>query len=670
MVNPCVELETIMDFFERQDRARRNTKWLVLYFVAAVACIVVGLYLVFAGIFLRDRLGEDLNLAGLWHPQLFLGVTAGTCLVVLFGSFYKMAELRRGGSAVAEMLGGQRIASNTNDLDERKVLNVVEEMALASGMAVPPVYLLPEESINAFAAGHSANDAVIGVTRGCVKLLSRDELQGVVAHEFSHILNGDMRLNLRLMGVIFGILCLAVVGRVLLYSGTRRHYRLGARSNGKGGNPLPLIGIALIIIGSIGVFFGRLIQAAVSRQREFLADAAAVQFTRNPEGIGGALKKIGGLVHGSRLESAHASEASHLFFGNALGSSFAGLLATHPPLDQRIKAIDPHFDGKFPRVEVTAASRAAAQPPPLVDVAMLHSALNTASMKRPSLRADTVLRQTGSPQPTHLAAATAWRESLPERLLDAVHDPARATLVTYALLLSDDESVRESQLSLIEQELSAGERAEVEQIAQEAAVVSSGTRLPLVELCIPALRELTPVSYAAFRATVRKLIEADQAMDLFEYALEKCLDRHLAPTFQPGRRSVIQYYSLTPLLEDIARVLSLLARVGHDSDEAAAQAYAEAVRSLGLTPFDRPPLSAGESTLAHADAAFEKLAQTTPVIKKRFLQAAAHAVASDGELTSREGEMLRAIADAVDCPIPPFIELNRGLESPGGEKQG
>ena len=191
-----------MDFFERQDRARRNTKWLVLYFVAAVACIVLGLYLVFAGIFLRDQF-ERFGPSGFWQPQLFLGVAAGTCLVVLFGSLFKMAELRRGGSAVAEMLGGQRIPPNTDDLDERKLLNIVEEMALASGMAVPPVYLLPDEGgINAFAAGHTPNDAVIGVTRGCVKLLNRDELQGVIAHEFSHILNGDMRLNLRLMGVI------------------------------------------------------------------------------------------------------------------------------------------------------------------------------------------------------------------------------------------------------------------------------------------------------------------------------------------------------------------------------------------------------------------------------------------------------------------------------------
>jgi len=650
-----------MDFFERQDRARRNTKWLVLYFVAAVACIILGIYLVFAGIFLRDqyaRLGPE----GFWQPQLFLGVTVGTCLVVLFGSLFKMAALRRGGPAVAEMLGGRRIASNTHDLDERKVLNVVEEMALASGMAVPPVYLLPDEDgINAFAAGHSPNDAVIGVTRGCVKLLNRDELQGVIAHEFSHIFNGDMRLNLRLMGVIFGILCLAVVGRVLLLSGSRRAHRMGARSEGKGGNPLPLIGLALIVIGSIGVLFGRLIQAAVSRQREFLADAAAVQFTRNPDGIAGALKKIGGLVQGSRMETAHASEASHLFFGNAVRVGFTGLMATHPPLDERIRAIDPHFDGKFPVVTVIpgeahppdvagfasappprrAASRAPAVPPPIPVAASLH--------------------RVGAPQAVHLEAATAWRESLPELLVTALHEPEHAPLVVFALLLSRDEAVRARQLELIHRERSSDASALTEELFNQVSTMTVLARLPLAELSVSALRELSLEQYAAFRSLSRQLIEADRQIDLFEYALEKCLDRHLAPVFEATPRAVVQFYSITPLLEDIARVLSLLARVGHTEEATAARAYADAVGSLGSAGAGLFMFPAAQAGLSHADVALKKLAEATPAIKKQFLQAAALAVASDGELAAREGEMLRAIADAVDCPIPPFVELHRAV---------
>jgi len=315
-----------MDFFERQDKARKKTKLLVFYFILAVAALIVAVYfaalLIFSGVQAQQHrnFGESPQFA-LWNPQLFLGVAGGVLAVVLIGSGYKTVALAQGGSAVSEMMGARLVSPNTNDPDERKLLNVVEEMAIASGVPVPHVYVMDEEDgINAFAAGHKPGDATITVTRGCVKILSRDELQGVIGHEFSHILNGDMRLNLRLMGIIFGILCLAIIGRVLLQTA-----RVGGR--GRGQNPLPLLGLLLLVIGYIGVFFGRLIQAAVSRQREFLADASSVQFTRNPGGITGALKKIGGLGEtGSRLSHAHAEELSHMFFGNGVSEPFIGLL--------------------------------------------------------------------------------------------------------------------------------------------------------------------------------------------------------------------------------------------------------------------------------------------------------------------------------------------------------
>ena len=306
-----------MDFFARQDKARKKTKLLVFYFVVAVILIVVVNYLVallvFAGVQSRqhhdDRYEQTPPLV-LWNPQVFLGASLITLAIVSIGSAVKISQLAGGGSIVAESMGGRLVNSNTTDPDERKLLNVVEEMAIASGVPMPKVYVLDnEEGINAFAAGHTTGDAAVAVTRTCMAKLSRDELQGVIGHEFSHILNGDMRLNIQLMGVLFGILCLATVGRILLY----------ARSGSRDKNPLPLIGIALLIIGSVGVFFGRLIQAAVSRQREFLADASSVQFTRNPAGLSGALQKVGG--YGSRIWSPNAPDAGHLFFGNAISDA-------------------------------------------------------------------------------------------------------------------------------------------------------------------------------------------------------------------------------------------------------------------------------------------------------------------------------------------------------------
>ncbi|HSY43287.1 MAG TPA: M48 family metallopeptidase, partial [Candidatus Acidoferrum sp.] len=338
-----------MDFFEQQARAHRKTKWLVIYFVLAVAAMIAVIYacmiLVFAGAESHHHRYDDSYDQqapfSLWNSQIFFGVSFAVIVIVGAGSAYKTAALSAGGSAVSELMGGRLIATNTTDPNERKLLNVVEEMAIASGVPMPQVYVMDQENgINAFAAGHKPGDATVTVTRGCIRLLSRDELQGVIGHEFSHILNGDMRLNLRLMGTIFGILCLAIIGRILLQT-----------ARGREKNPLPIVGLILVIVGYIGVFFGRLIQAAVSRQREFLADASSVQFTRNPAGITGALKKIGGLgTMGSRLDHAHAEEMSHMFFGNGVSEPFIGLLETHPPLADRIRIFEPTFDGNFPIV--------------------------------------------------------------------------------------------------------------------------------------------------------------------------------------------------------------------------------------------------------------------------------------------------------------------------------
>ncbi|MFQ5793071.1 MAG: M48 family metallopeptidase [Acidobacteriota bacterium] len=343
-----------MDFFDHQDRAHRNTRWLVFYFVCAVILIICSVYVaVSAALFgFRERLHAGAAFAP-WDLDRFLWIATATLTIVAVGSLYKIYALSEGGEAVARWLGGRPIDPNTQVLKERQLLNVVEEMAISSGVPVPSVFLLEESGINAFAAGFAPADAVIGVTRGAMELLSRDELQGVMAHEFSHILNGDMRLNLRLMGVLNGILVIAVVGYMILRGG-----RFSSRRR-DGGTAIVLLGVALLVIGWVGVFFGKLIKAAVSRQREFLADASAVQFTRNPDGIAGALKKIGGLVHGSRIDNARAEEASHFFFSDgayrSLGQkpppSRLQFMATHPPLTDRIRRIDPSFDGKYPAVE-------------------------------------------------------------------------------------------------------------------------------------------------------------------------------------------------------------------------------------------------------------------------------------------------------------------------------
>ncbi len=640
-----------MDFFERQDKARRKTKLLVFYFIVAICLLILSSYAAVFAIFGRKEVIDSFGEASftLWQPDLFLWSVLGTLSVISIGSVAKTLELSRGGSAVAQMLDGRLINSNTIEADERKLLNVVEEMSIASGIPVPQVYLLENEAgINAFAAGHSTGDAAIGVTRGGMRLLSRDQLQGVIGHEFSHILNGDMRLNLRLMGLIFGILCLTVVGRVLI------------RTRGKK-NPLPLLGLALIVIGFVGVFFGRLIQAAVSRQREFLADAASVQFTRNPGGLAGALKKIGGLVLGSKLDAPHAQEASHLFFANGLRIAASGFMATHPPLEERILALDPAFDGKFPEVAPESAAPPPpipSQPPPLPPPLPIfpQSGAAGSGIIGAVVAAQAVLPDVGQVTTRHLKYAADLQRSLPQALESATRDPLGASTLIYALLLSHDPAAREKQLASLAKETSDPIVDETLTVWPETQNVHAQAKIPLVDLALPALRQLSPAQFHEFRAAVRALVESDEQIDLFEYMLQKIVLRHLEPNFLPAPKTVTQFYDLRPMVADCGVLLSAMAYAGHEDSAQAEAAFAQGAQPLGrMAKSEIPFLPKVDCDLPRLDAALARLALAVPQIKKNVLNACAETVAADGLIQVPETELLRAIADSLDCPIPPFI---------------
>jgi len=653
-----------VDFFARQDQARRKTKWLVLYFVLAVALLTVAVYFVvlvaFAGVQAKAHHGYDgapVQLA-LWNPKLFFGATLGVLAVIFLGSAYKTNELSAGGSAVATLMGGSLVKPNTTDTNERKLLNVVEEMSIAAGVPMPQVYVLEDErGINAFAAGHSTGDAAIGVTRGCIEMLSRDELQGVIGHEFSHILNGDMRLNLRLIGIIFGLLCIATIGRVLLYARS---------SNSRDKNPLPLLGLALIALGAIGVFFGRLIQAAVSRQREFLADASSVQFTRNPAGLSGALQKIGAYGYGSKLESEHTPDLCHMFFGNGLGESLFGAMATHPPVPERIRAIDPAWDGKFPplksqqveTVKRAAISELGRQRPPLPQVfgAILGGAVLAGDAPKPPLiRASSVLPSVGTVSTLHLKYAEQLRDALPENLRAAAREPLAAIALIYALLLDAGEKLRAEQLAEIARRTSAAVSEKTAALFPEVSAVARRARLPLVNLANGALRNLTAEQFRQFADTLEWLVGSDGKVELFEFVLQKITLRHLASKFGDARPAPVQFYTLKPLVPDCAVVLSALANVG-SSDAAEIQkafaAGAPFLRAPAGVPLELLPRE--NCGVEQIDAALNRLALAVPIIKKNLLEASSRIVGADGVILEAEAELLRAIADTLDCPMPPL----------------
>ncbi len=651
-----------MDFFARQDSARKKTKLLVFYFVVAVILIIALNYVVGLVVLTgaksqqhrNDRYEQSQPLV-LWNPQIFLGASAITLAIVFIGSAFKISQLNGGGSVVAESMGGRLVNSNTTNQDERKLLNVVEEMAIASGVPMPKVYVLDnEEGINAFAAGHTTGDAAVGVTRSCITKLSRDELQGVIGHEFSHILNGDMKLNIQLMGVLFGILCLATVGRILLYMRS---------SNSRDKNPLPLIGIALLIIGSIGVFFGRLIQAAISRQREFLADASAVQFTRNPAGLSGALQKIGG--YGSKMESPNAPDAGHLFFGNALSSGFLGALATHPPLEDRIRAIDPTWDGKFKRlVEDKPENLFHRDPsrPPMPDAfrTVLGGVIlgSGADARPPVIQSHSVLPNLGTPTPLHLEYAEKLRDALPESVKAAVREPLESVALIYAMLLSSDETTRAKQLATLAKNLPAEMHGKMLKLFADITSAAVPARLPMVNLAMGALRQLTGEQFAQFSKTLQWLIQSDGKMELFEFVLQKIILRHLAPQFGGVRPVAVQFYTIKPLVPDCVVVLSTLAHVSSKDAGEIQKAFDAGAPYLRASDGDLTLLPRDQCGLNQIDAALNRLAQAVPQIKKNLIDACVHVVGADGVIQESEAELLRAIADTLDCPMPPFLKAD------------
>lgn len=635
-----------MDFFQRQELAHRRTRWLVLYFILAVIGIVVSVYLVCWLIFGSgwDSSEAAFRPRSLWQSDLFFYSAVGTLVVIASGSLFKISQLSAGGGVVAESLGGRLLKPNSTDLQERKLLNVVEEMSIASGVPMPKVYVLDDErGINAFASGFSSNDAAVAVTRGCMERLNRDELQGVIGHEFSHILNGDMRLNIRLMGLIFGLICLAVIGRILLRTRGRK-------------NPLPLLGLALLVLGGFGVLFGRLIQAAVSRQREFLADASAVQFTRNPAGLSSALQKIGAL--GSQLETDRAGEACHMFFGNGLRRSWFGAFATHPPLAERIRAIDPSWDGVFAPVRLPVPPVEKDSPDASGDfIERLEPVVAAAAspVAPPKMAAADALQHVGQPTLAQLRYAEALHGSLPQPVRIAAREPSGAAAVILALLLSDRTELRGRQLEEITRRMSAEVSARISALEASVVVLPATARLPVVNLAVAALRELSPGAFADFRAILRWLMESDGQIDLFEFVLQKIVERNLVRHFQPGRPPVVQYYALRPLLPDMAVLLSALAHLGSNDARQAAHAFRAGAAGLATAADALALLPPEQCGLAEIDRALSRLSVAAPPLKQRMLTASARVIGADGVVAGPEAELLRGIAETLDCPMPPLV---------------
>jgi len=638
-----------LNFFEHQDRARRQSRRLAIIFVVAVLTIVAaidGVLLLVAGMGAREPGSEALSLGELAQANLPLltGGAVTTSLVIGLASLFKITSLRAGGGQVARHLGGTLVDSDPRDANRRRLRNVVEEIALASGVPVPEIYVLEQESaINAFAAGYSPSDAAVAVTRGALEKLDRNELQGVIAHEFSHILNGDMRINIRLMGALFGILLLALIGRRVLI-----HARIG-RSD-KNGAAVVLVAFGLMAIGYIGLFFGRWIKAALSRQREYLADASAVQFTRDPDGIGGALKKIAVYSDASYLNT-DTEEISHMLFGSGRAMS---LLSTHPPLNERIARVDPDFRPEdLERLAASILAKQARQR----DRAEGERRQADRKASGTAFDAGRVFEQIGRPDWDRMLMAAALAASLPRDVRRAAHSTEWAPEVLFYTLLDRDEILREQQLLIIAERMGADSEAQVRALLQASGLPAASQRLPLLEIAFPALKRRPPDFVTRVLDTVKAVIRADGRVDVFEFLLARVISQHLWESYNPDRVRLAGSKNLSACREEAMRVMAILAGHGQDDEEAALSAFRAGCESLGFDAGTTLPVA---NDWADAlDAALPVLDRLKPAEKARLIDALAVVVAHDGRMLPIELELLRVTCALIHVPLPLLVSAGQ-----------
>lgn len=636
-----------MNFFESQDRAHKKTTLLVVLFVLAVIALILManvLVMVVFGLIGSEQLQNGGTLIRQMDWKTFAAVGAGVSVVVVAGSLYKIVALSAGGKVVAESLGGQLIPPNSQDMNQRKLLNIVEEMAIASGTPAPPVYLLAgEHGINAFAAGFSPRDAVIGVSQGAIDHLNREQLQGVIAHEFSHIFNGDMRLNIRLMGALNGILVLGMLGYYLLYSSSLSGRR---RGNSKDGGGILALAVGLMVIGFAGTFFGALIKASVSRQREYLADASAVQFTRNPNGIAGALKRIGGLAAGSTIENPGAPEVSHAFFAQGISGAMQWLAATHPPLEKRILRIDPQWDGKYDSSDQPETARDDRQ---------------TGQAHRETSRADvvaagaavvgvmTAMDHIGNPQPEAVDYARSLLLELPLLIKEAARDPYGARALVYSMALDKGQAVRAKQMKCLQDLADPGVYALTLKLMPQMNDLDIKFRLPIIDIAIPAIKQLSLSQYSTFKRNLIALIQMDSRVDLMEWSLQKILFRHLDGQFFKQAPVKARYSNPESLKKEMEIVLSMMAHAGAQNPTGAEGAFGAAVQMLDSSGLRL--LLKEQIRIVDLDMALENLDRLKPSAKSRFLKACVASIWHDQRATSVEIELLRAFSSVLDCPM-------------------
>ena len=627
-----------MNFFEHQEQARKKTNQLVILFILGILGVIFTIYFSFI---LLVYFKSKSTIALGWEPRLFFPIAILTILTIGCGSLRKISQLRQGGEMVAVELGGRVLEPERNDL-EKRLYHVVAEVAIASGVPVPKIFLLENETgINAFAAGLSTDTAVIGVTKGCLEQLDRDELQGVIAHEFSHILNGDMRLNIQLMGVLHGLLFIYMMGQFLVRSLRYRSFR-----NGNLSMLMMIGGFILMICGSVGLLFGRIIQSSISRQREFLADSSAVQFTRNKEGIASALYKIHKSSFQSFVAIPAAEGASHMFFGDAIQKTvkLTNLLDTHPPIPERLRrlGVSTRVLAKRNRPQRQGVQSSLSRQPAdeMADVqgarvgsqgAMGFSAVERASSAQASqsaVSAKSVLEKIGTVGEQQLSFSQTLVQQIPDSLINEMSTPEGSMGLLFALLIQasgqPDESTHRA-----ENLLSTQQFQRVQSFLAGLEGYDPKYMLPLVDWVIPALRNQPSAQLDALQSKMLRFRPSTQEMNIRAYALQIILKTRLNAYSNPASETKAVFTTVEQIWTDAITVLSALAIAGQDQSDDQLLVLRDGLSHLGKSNRSLPT-AVEPLNWQQLESSLIGLSQAVPKLKQKIVNACTYTALVDG----------------------------------------
>lgn len=636
-----------MNFFEAQAVARRNTLYVLILYVF---CIAILIYLAYWAVYIFDfNFSRRYQTDESWLPsdiippinvELFTYISVGMFFCIMVCSLARWIQLSQGGEVVANSMGGRLICLHTKNPDERRLLNIVEEMSIASGVPMPSVYSIYDPSINAFAAGTTINNAVIGVTTGAMQAFTRDEMQAVIAHEFSHILNGDMRMNIRMIGITFGLSVLGIIGALLLRSSL--YSSIGSRHRNNNAMPLIVAGLILCIIGYAGVFFTNLMRMVISRQREYLADASAVQFTRS-QSIASALDRIANYSSNNAIERPNASEFSHMFFSDGMRSSLHNLFATHPPLKSRILRVMPEWDGSSaiavlqPLKDGQAKQTTQSQPLPTSSISSFASENPTTDKMQ---RVNQLTDHIGCLTITQHAQDTI-KQYTDSHILDALEDSYSARALIYAFLINQNhQAYHGEQLQHLQQHADSGVYDMVVHLLPTTVNIKPNDQLNLVKMAIMPLRTLSQKQYERFLDNIAHLTIMDDSICFFEWSLQAIVVHALNDTFYPKARLP------NATNDDMAYALSILIR--SDKNVVPEQIFQETVTALSL-PLQYVSTQFNSQQLFNS---MQRLSKLPPHKKQAIVRAFIYAVVHNQTIEEKEEVLLRAYLALLDCPFP------------------